>query len=220
MGWVKLLVPLDDARFGKMFPCHGCEEWIAGNRRRRTFEVQRRRIARYSGTHPQQTFGAFDHGRVTPLIRRAYLGALAYAEDPKGWLVLHGSCGTGKSHLAGAIANRCPDQLVMSLIVPDLLDLLKSGFKNGDHDELLALCRTVDLLILDDMGTENPTPWAYEKLFQIINHRYNRQLPTVFVLNGRIEDLEPRIASRMSDRSLSAIYPMWGDDYRLKKARS
>ena len=40
--------------------------------------------------------------------------------------------------------------------------------------------RTTEILVLDDLGTESATPWAQEKLFQIINYRYNFQFPTVF----------------------------------------
>jgi DNA replication protein DnaC len=50
------------------------------------------------------------------------------------------------------------------------------------------------------MGTESPTAWAHEKLFQILNHRYNQALPTVLVFNGAVDDFDLRIASRMRDR--------------------
>lgn len=217
LGWVSLFVPLDHPRFGKLLPCHGCRGSAEDIHRHMEFEANRKRITRYSGTRSQQTFRSFNPNRITASIRLAFLGARAYAEDPQGWLVLHGNYGTGKSHMASAIANRRADQLVMSLTVPEMLEMLKDGFGDGTYRDLLDLCRTVDLLILDDIGTENPTPWAYEKLFQIINHRYNQQLPTVFILNGKPDDLSPRIASRLSDRDLATIYPMYGDDYRRRK---
>ena len=66
-----------------------------------------------------------------------------------------------------------------------------------------------------DLGTENTTPWAREKLFQIINHRYNGRLPTVITSNRRPEEIEPRIFSRMSDRAIcDEFIIMDGDDYR------
>jgi len=177
------------------------------------------RIDRYSNRRPLQTFSSFNPTHVNAMIRRAFLAAQAYAENPDGWLVLHGNCGTGKSHLADAITNRRSDKPVMNHTVPALLDLLRSGYQNGDHGDLLDLCCNVPLLILDDIGTENPTDWSRKILFRIINHRYNRRLPTVLIFNGKPDDLSPRIASRVSDCDLTTIYPMYGDDYRRRKDR-
>jgi DNA replication protein DnaC len=63
--------------------------------------------------------------------------------------------------------------------------------------------RDVGVLILDDLGTENTTPWASEKLFQIINHRYNYRLPTVITSNRDPAKIDPRIYSRLADTALS-----------------
>jgi DNA replication protein DnaC len=103
--------------------------------------------------------------------------------------------------------------------MPDLLELLRSGYDGGDYDEVLDLCRTIELLVLDDMGTESPTAWTHEKLFQILNHRYSLALPTVLVFNGAVDDFEPRIASRMKDRLRSTVMPVFGDDYRQRSRR-
>ena len=214
MGYVTLDVPLSDRRFGKVLHCPACGDRIATEVRARAFESKRDRIARYSSVRADQTFETFSLAGVSPTIREAHLAALRFADEPRGWLVMHGGYGTGKTHLGNAVANRYPG-LVLGLITPNLLELLKSGFGSGDYEELLQLCLTVDVLILDDLGTESATPWAYEKLFQIINHRYNQILPTIFSYNGQVDDLDPRIASRMKDRSVSTICPMWGQDYRV-----
>lgn len=47
------------------------------------------------------------------------------------------------------------------------------------YDERFELVGTVPLLILDDLGTESATPWAREKLYQIINYRYNERMATI-----------------------------------------
>jgi DNA replication protein DnaC len=89
--------------------------------------------------------------------------------------------------------------------VPDLLDHLRSTFGPSseiEYDQRFEDIREADVLILDDLGTENTTPWAREKLFQIINHRYNFALPTVITSNRKPEEIDPRIFSRMSDRAL------------------
>ena len=74
--------------------------------------------------------------------------------------------------------------------------------------------REIPLLILDDLGAHNSTPWAQEKLFQIINHRYNNRLPTVVTTNQRLEELDPRIASRLADIDLSQRFEIPAPDYR------
>ena len=68
-----------------------------------------------------------------------------------------------------------------------------------NYDQLKQLVKTVDLLVLDDLGVENNTPFAYEKLFQIINHRSDYRLPTVITTNLENSALDPRLASRLSD---------------------
>ena len=71
--------------------------------------------------------------------------------------------------------------------MPDLLDHLRSSYSPSSEMSLRraasSRCATRPVLILDDLGTQNATPWAQEKLFQIINHRYNAQLPTIVTTN-------------------------------------
>jgi DNA replication protein DnaC len=153
-------------------------------------------------------------------VKRAFHRAVEFAQRPSGWLVLFGNYGVGKTHLASAIANELLKQhyRVLFAVVPDLLDHLRSTFGPSSeiqYDQRFEMIRDAAVLILDDLGTENTTPWAREKLFQIINHRYNGRLPTVITSNRRPEEIEPRIFSRMSDRSIcDEFIIMDGDDYR------
>jgi len=104
----------------------------------------------------------------------------------------------------------------MFLTAPDLLDLLRSGYSAGDYEELLDLCRTMDVLVLDDLGVERETDWAAEKLFQILNHRYQSELPTVIVTNCRLEELPPRIYDRLSDDDLCVRCQVLAPSYRQR----
>jgi DNA replication protein DnaC len=142
---------------------------------------------------------------------RAYQRAKAFAENPQGWLVFTGPSGCGKTHTAAAIANYCLSQgrPVFFVVVPDLLDHLRSTFSPASdisYDELFEQVRQAPLLILDDLGTQSSTPWAQEKLFQIINHRFNAQLPTIVTLNTPTEELEERVHTRLTDPGLSQVY--------------
>ena len=58
------------------------------------------------------------------------------------------------------------------------------------------------------------TPWAQEKIFQILNHRYNAKLPTVVTVQGALEDLPDSWASRMCDPKVSLTFDILAPDYR------
>ncbi|MCP4713101.1 MAG: ATP-binding protein, partial [Planctomycetes bacterium] len=74
--------------------------------------------------------------------------------------------------------------------------------------------RNAPLLILDDLGIESPTPWANEKLYQLLNHRYNARLPTIITTNLTLETLELRLRSRLSDPDVSQVLGITAPDYR------
>jgi DNA replication protein DnaC len=70
------------------------------------------------------------------------------------------------------------------------------------------------LLVMDDFGTQNATGWAQEKLFQIINYRYIKQMPLVVTTNLMLELIEPRIRSRLEDPELVTLVKILAPDYR------
>jgi DNA replication protein DnaC len=73
--------------------------------------------------------------------------------------------------------------------------------------------RTARLLILDDLGTQSATPWAREKLYQIFNHRYTADLPTVITTASRLDEIDPRIRSRMLDSRLCTFFGILAPAY-------
>ena len=103
-------------------------------------------------------------------LQRAFDLAREFALQPKGWLTLIGGYGCGKTHLAAAIANEriAHSQPALFVNVPDLLDHLRATYSptsSVTYDERFEIVRNAPLLILDDLGTENATPWASEKLY-------------------------------------------------------
>jgi DNA replication protein DnaC len=172
-----------------------------------------------------KTFETFLPDGVSPdaairaTVRAAFERCRAFAEAPDKWLLLTGTYGCGKTHLAAAIANHCLDQgqPVLFLNTPDLLDRLRAGFAPGADDtyaERFEEIRTAPILVLDDLGTESPTPWAVEKLYQLLNYRYNAQLPTVITSNREFKDIEPRVASRLSDAQMVSTLTIRAPDFR------
>jgi DNA replication protein DnaC len=205
--------------FGRLIPCQ-CQE--AALARLGAEDLYRKSNL---GLLSRMTFESFlpdgvglnEEGQAQ--LRRTYQQAVDYAEDPKGWLVIRGGYGCGKTHLAAAIANHriAQGRPALFVVVPDLLDHLRATFgphSQTDYDELFETVRTTPLLILDDLGTQSSTPWAQEKLYQIFNYRYNAQLPTVITTNRELEDIDPRLRSRMADLSLCAIATILAPDFR------
>jgi DNA replication protein DnaC len=157
-------------------------------------------------------------------LRDTYALARAFANDPQGWLILTGGYGSGKTHLGAAIANYRLERGdgVLFVFVPDLLDHLRAAFAPDSaisYDQRFEQVRETPLLILDDLGVESATPWAKEKLLQILNHRYNARLPTVITTNRRLEDLDPRLRSRMIDPELCQVRHILAHDYRTSGIR-
>lgn len=212
-GYYLLDVPYGHPDFGQLMTCHCRAAEKQQQRRQRLLEMSN------LGPFQHKTFENFD-ARVAG-VGRAYTRALHFARHPQGWLILMGNYGCGKTHLAAAIANEVLQQhmfTVLFAVVPDLLDHLRGTFGPSSevaYDERFEQIRSAHLLILDDFGTENATPWAREKLYQLFNHRYNYRLPTVITSNRDPKDIDPRIFSRMSDRELSdEITIIDADDYR------
>jgi len=170
--------------------------------------------------HRQQTFGTFNLRRGEKLpptelssLEKAFDAARRFAESPEGWLVFSGPYASGKTHLAAAIANYRASQghTAMFVVVPDLLDHLRATFSptsSVSYDRRFEDVRTAPLLVLDDLGTQATTPWVREKLYQLFNHRYNATLPTVITTADRMDEIDPRLRTRMLDRRLCTIYPL------------
>jgi DNA replication protein DnaC len=223
LGYVREEVPIDHPHFGKLFPCT-CK----------LAEIEQQRLERLrtmSNLHhlAHMTFNNFvPEGIGLPPDKAsnlswAYEMARQYADNPVGWLILFGGFGCGKTHLAAAIANRALQhgRPVLFVVVPDLLDHLRGTFGPNSpvsYDERFEEVRNAPLLILDDLGTQSSTPWAQEKLFQILNHRYNARLATVITSNQGIEEIDLRIQSRMVDPDVAIMVTILAPDFRFSGA--
>jgi len=190
---------------------------------------QQSRLRKYSGLEARllqnMTFEKFDWKRVNLLpeyrenLKKAFDTALDFARSPEGWLVFQGVTGCGKTHLAAAIANHRlkEGQPVKFEVVPDLLDHLRFTFSPESpvtYDQLFEEVKNAPLLILDDFGEQSTTPWAQEKLYQIINHRYNARLATVITTRLALDEMDSPISSRLDDPRISVVFNIMAPDYR------
>jgi DNA replication protein DnaC len=219
-GFVHPRLPSGKPDYSRTVPC-SC------TLREREKERQSR-LRKYSGLEARllqnMTFEKFDWKRVNLLpeyrenLKKAFDTALDFAKSPEGWLVFQGANGCGKTHLAAAVANyRLKEgQPVKFVVVPDLLDHLRSTFSPESpvtYDQLFEEVKNAPLLILDDLGKQSTTPWAQEKLYQVINHRYNYRLPTVVTTNCKTDELDSPISSRLVDPQISNFFNITTPDY-------
>ena len=157
-------------------------------------------------------------------LEKVFRAAQEFAEQPRGWLVMTGTYGCGKTHLAAAIGNfrKGMGDKPVFVVVPDLLDHLRATFSpssSTSYDELFNRVKSAQILVLDDLGTQSATPWAREKLYQIFNERYNAKLPTVITMSCNLEDLDARIRSRMLDTRVCKIYEILAPSFRSGNLR-
>jgi DNA replication protein DnaC len=136
-------------------------------------------------------------------------------------LLMTGSYGVGKSHLAVSIIKTIMSMKFTGVFIstPKLLTKFRSTYNNNatfSETDLMNSLMRVDLLVLDDLGTEKKSDWALERIFEIIDSRQGKH--TIFTTNFEPKDLRSRIGERNFSRVMDDTYviKMVGDDYRLR----
>lgn len=159
------------------------------------------------------TFERFvpDEGNTTAYTRcQRYAEWIAESEKKHGCrfqpngVYLSGRSGTGKTHLAAAILNeiivRCPTAPTLAMSMQELIGRLKQSYDSDDaevrEDELIKTYTDVPILLIDDLGSEQPTEWAADRIFRIVNGRYNNCLPTIVTSNYGVDELAKRLTPR------------------------
>lgn len=162
--------------------------------------------------------------QVRPGLEKAYNAAREVAEGKLRWLTLMGGVDAGKSHLGVGIARKWleRDRPARYAAVPEFLDELRKGYRPDagmSYDEEFYFYKNVDLLVLDDLGMESSTPWAQEKLDMLVNFRYENALPLVVTTNLTMEQISPRISSRLQRATFGKVVVIKAPEYRLWRAK-
>ena len=140
--------------------------------------------------------------------------AVAFAEEPNSWLVFLGQSFCGKTHLAAAIGNYrfALGGQALLVEVSALLDYLRQTFGRGSDvsfDRRFHEIRTTPLLILDDLKESGASSvWAEDKLYSVLNYRYNAHLPSVITSTMRPEIFAvsyPNLWNKLLDTTICVI---------------
>lgn len=213
---------MGDPRFGRLESCVCRSADVAEGARQRLFELSRLDRLSHLTFENFEIRGNKNAKFMTPQDAHNLQTTRDIAEDfaraPKGWLLLEGGYGCGKTHLAAAIANFAVSmgRPTLFITVPDLLDSLRFAYNDPEttFEARFEEVRNADLLVLDDFGTQNATGWAQEKLFQIMNYRYINKLPTVITTNLMLDEIESRIRSRLQDEEFVRHIRITAPDFR------
>ena len=156
-----------------------------------------------------ETFEITDENRKAALVCRDYAERFKeITSTEKNGLFIAGLPGTGKTHLAAAIANEllAKGVPVICMTMIDLLTRIRETYQKSIEFEgdVLALYKKVDLLIIDDIGKETPTDWAISTIYNIVNGRYEAALPTIVTTNYSKDELIKRFTPAGSGDSMTA----------------
>ena len=144
---------------------------------------------------------------------------------PSDGLFIFGPVGPGKTHLAsGVTIGLIMDGVYVEFInFTDALEQMRRDYKKQNfdiRDDNLNHYQICKVLCLDDLGSEKTSEWVEEKIFSIVNFRYDRRKPTIFTSNlslGEIENhySDRRVSSRIAEMCRGRIIKLEGKDRRL-----
>lgn len=147
-------------------------------------------------------------------------------------VILMGTYGLGKSHLAYAAVKQIAEKQFTSIFisVPKLLTKIKASYNDKELPselKMLEALEKVDCLVLDDIGAEQTkvmkngeVPWSTQKLFEIIDSRIGKH--TIFTTNLDYDELSKHLGPRNFSRLMEGVHvvKMTGDDYRLRRFKN
>ena len=152
---------------------------------------------------------------------KKYTERLVEKAENKG-LIIVGDNGVGKTHLACSIGNALIKNGI-PIIYGTLINLLAEVRNSYGIDtnisemDIIKLYECVDMLIIDDLGKEKPSEWGLEKLFTIINSRYENNLPVIITTNYNQNILMKRLSlSGENETAKSIISRLYAMCYLVK----
>ncbi len=137
-------------------------------------------------------------------------------------LILSGDVGTGKTHLACAVAKAIAAKhkaRAAYMTVMQAVRRVRSTYSPDAREteqEVFDRISGLDLLVLDEVGVQSGSNHEHTTLFEIINRRYENVLPTIVISNLGLKELSEAIGERLVDRlrEQGAVLTFTWDSYR------
>lgn len=167
------------------------------------------------------------HSGIPPIYRNCKMSdftnidrVLEWAKKPSGFLYIHGTTGTGKTHLLCAIKKRYNEIGVKSHLFfsSDIFLEIRNSFNSKDgitEDDIIKKC-TSGIAFFDDFGAQKNSEFSIETWYNIINTRYMEGLPTIFTSNNTLKEISVLMSDRIASRIASGeVFELKGADRRL-----
>lgn len=178
-----------------------------------------------SGIKKRYLSRTIDSFSVTAENKRSFEVATDYIKNFREYfaqgkgLYLEGPCGTGKTHLAIAIALAIINTgvpVICKTSIDILGDIKRCYERNSEvtEEEVLEAYKTVDLLIIDDLGKEQVTEWSVPVLYSILNERYEALLPTIITTNYNTSALAEKLSAKGDTETAAAIISRFVESYK------
>jgi len=155
-----------------------------------------------------ENFNINSDNEIAVKVARDYTNKSIEEMQSEG-LIITGESGLGKTHLAASIANKLieNDKIVLMGRLTMLLDMIKETFRDNtkSENELIELYSNVDMIIIDDLGTEKISQWALEKLYTIIQNRNENRLPIIITTRFDKQGLIERFSQSQDEQLVNAI---------------
>ncbi|WP_308437227.1 MULTISPECIES: ATP-binding protein [Virgibacillus] len=226
----ELIIPIGPHRGDKIITNYGCiceDIKLAEETKHALYSLKRNRLIDnfnyYSLINNSLKQATIENYNPTSIeLNKVKQKVLEYINsfDGEQNLLFTGNCGTGKSHLSISITKKLMEQgyKCLFLSLPKLLTKIKRMYNKGGgiEDELLDIIRQVDLLVIDDIGSEQQTEWSTSKLFEILDDRAGKA--TIYTTNLSSSELKKRVNERNFSRMMenTEVVVMNGADYRRR----
>ena len=164
---------------------------------------------------------SFKNFKVTDVNKKEVVIAKDYANkctnnEQENGLIITGNSGVGKTHLVASISNELMEKgkIVLMGRLTSLLDMIKETFRDNSksENELIELFSNVDMVVIDDLGTEKISSWALDKLYTIIENRNENKLlviiTTKFDREGLLHRFKQSNDKELSEAIIQKLYQM------------
>lgn len=149
-------------------------------------------------------------------------------------IYFYGNCGVGKTHLMACMINELNKKNMPCILTNffEISKIIREAYENKESDNsIFNKLSTIPFLFIDDLGTESVQKngqdvWLQEVVYDILNKRYNKNLPTIFSSNLTLDELKenkgllPKTIERIFEMTKNAIISIVDESYRKKERKN